>query len=277
MGDRWVRLAILLAVLLLPCAVSSQTQQPRQVMDSGPASIRPDAATGNRPDVLLTVKMIFTQSNQFRLEHKRVALRTVPALTQVAAYFANFMAAHEKYGHDADGRQPEQRAALFKYEYCLVRENIAYRFDPKGFTTEELLDEFMSGWKKSPVHRKNLLDPDLNETGIAIARGPKTGRYYAVMMFGRPASDAITFKITNQAPAEARYLVSGQSFSLKPRYTRTHRRYCRPPVASFPMPVGVPVAANRKNIAYSMQHGKHYAIVKSASGLTFQQKAAAKK
>ncbi len=239
-----------------------------EVTNSAPAT-----TAENRPNLPLAVKRILTRSNRYRFEHKRVALRTEPVLTQVATYFANFMASHEKYGHDADSRQPEQRAALFKYDYCLVRENIAYRFDPKGFTTDELLDEFMSGWKKSPMHRKNLLDADLKETGIAIARGAKTGRYYAVMMFGRPASAAITFKITNQAAVEVQYVVAGQSFSLKPRYTRTHRQHCRPPVASFPVPAAGAGVANRETMAYSMQHGKHYAIVNKGSGLIFQLKA----
>ncbi len=34
--------------------------------------------------------------------------------------------------------------------------------------------------------RKNMLAPEVTETGVAVARSGKTGRYYAVQMFGRP-------------------------------------------------------------------------------------------
>lgn len=36
------------------------------------------------------------------------------------------MAKTGKYGHAADGRKPAERAAAHGYEYCIVRENIAY-------------------------------------------------------------------------------------------------------------------------------------------------------
>jgi|SRR6516165_1239254 hypothetical protein len=31
----------------------------------------------------------------------------------------------------------------------------------------------------SPEHRKNMLDPDLDDLGVGVAQSAKTGRYYA--------------------------------------------------------------------------------------------------
>ena len=68
--------------------------------------------------------------------------------------------------------------------------------------------------------------------GVAVARSDKTGYYYAVQMFGRPKSLAVRFTIANDSDAAAEYRLGEQTFTLSPRYTRTHTR-CRPPEVTF--------------------------------------------
>ena len=44
----------------------------------------------------------------------------------------------------------------------------------------------VEGWERSAAHRKNMLDRDATEIGVAVAHSPRTGRYYGVQVFGRP-------------------------------------------------------------------------------------------
>jgi len=117
----------------------------------------------------------------------------------------------------------------------IVLENIAYDFDSQGFETEKLSAQLVTGWKESPGHRRNMLDPDVTETGVAVARSEKTGYYYTVQMFGRPKSAAIEFQIDNRSGEAVGYAIGDKTFSLPPRYVRTHTR-CRPTELTFRWP-----------------------------------------
>ncbi len=61
--------------------------------------------------------------------------------------------------------------------------------------------------------------------GSAVAMaGSAQGRYYAVQLFGRPASQRVRFGIANRAPQAVRYELDGKPFELPPRATRTHEQ-----------------------------------------------------
>lgn len=136
------------------------------------------------------------------------------------------MAKTDQYGHAADGSEPAQRAQNFGYNYCAVAENIAYQFKSTGFSTQDLAQRFFEGWRNSPGHRKNMLDPDVTETAIAIARSAKTGRHYAVQLFGRPKSRTIEFSIENRTAASIEYTFDGESFRTDHGVRRTHQ-HCK--------------------------------------------------
>jgi hypothetical protein len=80
-----------------------------------------------------------------------------------------------------------------------------------------------------------MLDPDVTETGVAVARSEQTGYYYAVQMFGRPRSQAIEFKVQNPLGVEVEYTIDDRTYSLPPRLIRTHQR-CRPAELTFRFP-----------------------------------------
>ncbi len=153
-------------------------------------------------------------------------------LTKTAREFADYLARTDRFSHTADGRSPGQRVSASGYEWCIVAENIAWEYDSAGFTTRGLGQALLTGWKNSPEHRRNMLDSDVTEIGVGVARSEKTGRYYAVQDFGRPHSAAIVFKVANETDAVARYRVDGKSFTLPPATTRTHER-CRPAELEF--------------------------------------------
>src|SRR5262249_23915200 len=142
---------------------------------------------------------IIGRTNAFRKEQGREKVRRDAKLTRAAEYFAGYMARTDRYGHSADGQRPAARATKYGYAWCIVLENIAYEYNSRGFTTAELAEGFFEGWKNSPGHRRNMLDPDVTDTGVAVARSDKTGYYYAVQMFGRPKSKAVKFRVANRS------------------------------------------------------------------------------
>jgi len=192
----------------------------------------PPADDEKKPDLSRVVKQIVQKTNAFRKDEGRAPVEANATLTKTAEAFARYMARTDRYGHTADGSKHTERAKKQGYDYCVVLENIAYQYESDGFTSEQLAKGYFEGWKKSPGHRKNMLDPDVTETGVAVARSAKTGYYYAVQMFGRPKSQAYKFAVVNRSRATVSYKVDGKDYTVSRNSTRTHT-HCRQPEVSF--------------------------------------------
>jgi uncharacterized protein YkwD len=188
-----------------------------------------------RPNLDDVVQRAIDETNAFRRAQGYAATSPNATLAATAQEFADFMARTDRYGHEADGRQPSQRATAHGYGYCLVSENIAYEYSSIGFRSADLATRFVDAWKRSPGHRRNMLEPDATETAVAVAQSPRTGRYYAVQMFGRPQSMRIAFRIANRSTASLRYELGGEHYQLPPRVTRTHEQ-CRSEVLTLQLP-----------------------------------------
>ena len=180
------------------------------------------------PDLDETTRLLVEGTNAFRKQEHRPELKESSRLAETARDFAAFMVRTDKYGHDADGSQPAERVKKHGYEYCVVAENIAYEFSSEGFTTNELARGFLEAWKKSPGHRKNMLDPEVMEVGMAVAHSEESDKYYAVQVFARPRSAAFSFEIVNESGLTIEYQLGDENLTLEPRYTRTHEVCCRP-------------------------------------------------
>ncbi len=100
--------------------------------------------------------------------------------------------------HRANGITPVQRAEAAGYDYCVVRENIAYRMNTGDVTADSLIEVFVQGWIDSPPHRENMLADYITHTGVAVATTDNV-TYYAVQMFGRPKSASFRLKLTNDS------------------------------------------------------------------------------
>jgi uncharacterized protein YkwD len=211
---------------ILPSGAYGQAvqEEPTEVIRPAP-DFKPNR--GERPDLGTVTQSIIERTNDFRKVQDRSEVTINASLTKAARYYAEFMAKEDKFGHSADDQHPADRAKKHGYNYCLVLENIAYQFNLAGFKSDKLAKEFVEGWQHSPGHRKNMLDPDVSDTGVAVAYSEKSGHYYAVQMFGRPKSKAIEFSLSNQVNAAVEYRIGDQSYSLQPRYTRTDQ-LCRP-------------------------------------------------
>lgn len=123
--------------------------------------------------------------NDLRLEKGLKPLERERRLDAAAEYFGTYMASTGKLEHDADGRTPAARVKQQGYVYCVISENIAYEYSSRGFTTDRLARNLVEGWRDSPTHRENILDAQVTQTGLAIARSER-GEYYAAQLFGRP-------------------------------------------------------------------------------------------
>ena len=208
---------LVLGSLICLAAASAQTQ-----------SIKPPASWDARTtslDLGKIAKDIVSRTNRFRQQQGLNKTQLDSQLTKAAQYFADFMARSDRYGHHADNKGPAERAQRYGYAYCAISENIAYQYSSSGFTDGDRLSRrFFQGWKESPGHRKNMLEPGVTDTGVAVAYSKRTGHYYAVQMFGRPRSKMTSFSIANKAGTVVRYALAGRTFTLQPRYTRTHEQ-----------------------------------------------------
>lgn len=254
----------LLAGLLLASAGRAQVVNERTSENAAPAVAR---RAGKSPDLTRVQHLIVEITNRFRREHGRGELRRNPKLEASARAFARYLAENDKFSHTADGRQPWQRTAAQGYKDCIVAENIAWELNSQGFSTRGLARALMTGWEKSPPHRRNLLDPDLDEIGVSVAYSQSSGRYYAVQDFGRPKSEEITFEITNDSPTTVSYSVDGKDFSIKPRYTVTQYR-CRPPTLKVRLPRKAEMGESsaKKPLVFHPHRNAHYLIRTDSGG-----------
>lgn len=214
---------------------------------------------GRAPDLAAATTLIISRTNAFRQAQEREPVTVDPILTETAQDFASYMARTNRYGHTADGNQPAERAKQHGYDYCIVAENIAYQYNSAGFTTAELGSGFFTGWRQSPGHRRNMLEPAVTETGVAIVQSEESGYYYAVQLFGRPRSLMDEFAITNATETTVRYHIGDETFSLPPRYQRTHQR-CEPTTVTFQWP------DEQANSTIRPTDGDQYTVVQEASG-----------
>jgi len=136
-------------------------------------------------------------TNELRASAGLKELSKNDSLNKAATDFAHFMLAESKYGHRADGRRPAERAEIAGYDYCVVRENIAYRVDPDRPDASAVAQDFFDGWKESEGHRENMLGEHISETGVAVVSNDGV-TFYAVQMFGRPASAKFKIQIKNE-------------------------------------------------------------------------------
>ena len=65
-------------------------------------------------------------------------------------------------------------------------------------TASGLIEVFVQGWIDSPPHRENMLAEYATQTGVGV--GTTDGiTYYAVQLFGRPKSAAISLTVLNKS------------------------------------------------------------------------------
>lgn len=105
-------------------------------------------------------QLLLTQANADRIAHGLQPVERDPLLSQAAAYHAIQMARHGDISHGFPG-EPElsERGASAGVHFSLITENVAEAEDAN----------IIHGlWMRSPGHRRNLLDPEVNVVGLAV-------------------------------------------------------------------------------------------------------------
>ena len=243
---------LLASILSLPSFAAAQEPRPAPPTPaSATGPVKPETShaverlpetPGERPDaphadLKQAAKIVRERTNAFRREQKLGPVEPDELLTKTAEAFAEYMATKHVYGHEADGRTPAERATAAGYEFCTVRENIAFEFKESGFTTERLGESLFTGWKNSPEHRENMLAAEVIDTGVAIAKDERSGKHFGVQLFGRPRSREFTFVVVNETEATIPYRVGVRDYELPPRLVRTHTECLAEQVAFLPLSV----------------------------------------
>jgi Cysteine-rich secretory protein family len=185
------------------------------------------------PDLPQAEIAIVEMTNTLRRQSRLGAVTPNAALTETARAFADYLARTGKFAHAADGRGPTERAAAQGYHYCLLSENLAMSLDSRGFDSRTLARQTVDGWKNSPDHRANMLQPAVTEIGVAVARASdRNPKFIAVQILGRPEALKVEFRIDNQAGAPVSYTLGEETQTLPVRTVVTHTR-CEPDRLTF--------------------------------------------
>jgi uncharacterized protein YkwD len=119
-------------------------------------------------------------TNQERKKEKLPLLQPNAVLFATARGHAANMAKQGKMVHMLDGKDVYQRLDKAGYDWQIAGENL-------GQTKNATLEEVLTGWMKSPGHRKNILNKKFREIGIGRVQGDNERVYFAVV-FGKQRS-----------------------------------------------------------------------------------------
>ncbi|MGV3630811.1 MAG: CAP domain-containing protein [Bacteroidota bacterium] len=138
-------------------------------------------------------KEIHTKVNDLR---KSLGLRTLKlndTLKEAASVHSKFQALNNKMTHSEtkkELRDPVDRVKYFKgFDFELVGENVQEIPLPKGkLSAKEItrLSELIyQGWKNSPPHYKNMVDPAYEFENLAFSENKALTKFYATQVFGK--------------------------------------------------------------------------------------------
>jgi uncharacterized protein YkwD len=147
--------AIVASVALGACASKAPPEEPTFYQDLAKTDVTVDAAAA--------ASMI----SGYRSNNGLGALKVDPELMRLASEQAHAMAAHDRMDHDI-GRPFQERIKDSAFRSSVAVENIS-----AGYHT---LAEAFSGWRDSPPHRANMLNPSVTRLGIAAVYSP-TSKY----------------------------------------------------------------------------------------------------
>ena len=137
-----------------------------------------------RPATRFWRREVLKEVNRFRATHGLRPLRLVPLLNEAAQRHADDMAYRDYFAHEApNGSGPGDRAASAGYRFRTVLENLA--------AGQETPREAVEGWKKSPGHRRAMLNRVITEAGIGYRflpsdRGKVRSFHYWAMSMALP-------------------------------------------------------------------------------------------
>jgi uncharacterized protein YkwD len=110
-------------------------------------------------------------------------LKVSSALARTAHAHSAYQAKMRKAGHVGEGGStPADRAARGGIAWSVLAENVAMN---SGYS--DPVATAVRGWMKSAPHRRNILDPVFEQTGIGIVAA-EDGAIYFTQLFLDPAN-----------------------------------------------------------------------------------------
>jgi len=196
------------------------------------AAALPALAAPQRANIETVESLVIQATNAFRASENLSRLERNSKLDKAARSFAEHLANGGAFTHESGGTTPEIRVFQAGYQACVIAENLARHYSSAGFTTTELADKLVQGWKDSPAHRKNMLEHDTFDTGIAVVHRSHNGieDFYAVQLLGTLESATVNFRVLNRSDFAVAYRVNEKSFTLNPNMGRGHGRCATPDV-----------------------------------------------
>jgi len=156
-----MKLFLKFSSVLATLALASCGQSPATVEMAEPTMYRSLAAQGAEVDTDAARAML----SQYRANKGLGPLVVDPGLQRVAESQARGMAADGKISHESHGSLTQ------RLDGAGYRKNTAVENVSAGYHT---LAEAFSGWRDSPPHNRNLLEPRMRRMGIAAAYAPGT-------------------------------------------------------------------------------------------------------
>lgn len=147
---------------------------------------------------------VITYVNEERMKRGTRPLRINETLMKAAKMRTDVIMKYQNFSHQDpyEHIQLDTVLPLLAYPFSWATENIGMGdFSGRAFVT---------GFMNSPSHRANLLDPNLVETGVAIATGPYKQYYVnvAVQLFAIPADTATYLGYTHADVQEYKKLLT---------------------------------------------------------------------
>ena len=141
------------------------------------ALLLPFAAVGgseSSPEIAALETHLFDGANRIRDQHRRITLVRSPELDRVARAHSADMAARGYLAHEnLEGENPLdriERGGISGFSLAAENAGSTSRRDP--------VREILEGWQLSPAHRRNLLAPAFNTTGVGTARAADGTLYF---------------------------------------------------------------------------------------------------
>jgi cysteine-rich secretory family protein len=124
-------------------------------------------------------QILFQSANRERAARALPPLQWNPALADAARSHAVLLARKDTLSHQLPGEAGlAERTAHAGARFSTIAENVA-----EGQSAEKIHEQ----WMKSPPHRGNLLDPQLDSIGIAVAG--RNGTMFAVEDFAQSVAE----------------------------------------------------------------------------------------
>jgi len=141
-----------------------------------------NASADNENDLRLMEKKVFKLINKVRVENNLDPLKLEDMAYKAALDHSRDMAKRGYFSH----KSPEGKGVLNrieKYGFSLVNRRIGENIS-KNNGYKDPASTAVSGWLKSPGHRKNIMEPKYKYTGVGIARDSKGTIYFTQVFWG---------------------------------------------------------------------------------------------